>query len=66
MTSIEKTAFINAYCSHIAHLTREEVSIFLDKYLAKEDIDYSGDFVLVLDALGIWHEAIKFQLRITI
>jgi len=62
MTNTEKAAFVNAYCNHIAHLPHDTVTDFVEKYFSNEAVDYSGDFVPIVDALGIWLEATKFIL----
>jgi hypothetical protein len=35
---------------------------FVTRYESGEDIDYCGEYTGVMDALGIWHDAIRWNL----
>lgn len=62
MTNDEKTAFVEAYARHVAHLPKERVMQFIDQYLSNDDIEVSFDEIGIVDALGIWFEATKYIL----
>jgi len=63
MTKDEQKAFVRAYADNIAHLPIDEVADFVSRYELGEGICYSGDHIAIVDALGIWHCAIKWQLE---
>jgi hypothetical protein len=65
MTNEEQAAFVKAYARHIAHVPREHVVTFVRKYNDGEVLSYSSDYVNIIDALSMWHEAIKFNLEKT-
>ena len=62
MTNDEKTAFVDAYARHVAHLPKERVTQFVDQYLSNDDMEFSFDETSIVDALGIWFEATKYIL----
>lgn len=39
--------------------------VFLDRVDSGEDVDYSHDYTSIMDALGMWNEAIAYQLEQT-
>jgi len=63
MKQVEQEAFLDAYGSNVASLPREIVADFVRRYESGEDIDYTGDHTSIMDALGIWHDAIKWHLE---
>jgi hypothetical protein len=65
MSPQEIEAFVDAYCNNVASLPRELVADFVPRYEAGEDIDYIGEHTGVMDALGMWHDAIRWQLQQT-
>lgn len=60
MTLNEQKAFIESYSSNMAYLSSDEVADFVARYEAGEDIDYLSGHTSIMDALGIWHDAIKY------
>jgi hypothetical protein len=62
MTNEEREAFLDAYENNVGHLPRNLVEDFVTRYEAGEDIDYSSEQTSIMDALGVWHEAIKWKL----
>ena len=64
MTNDEKTAFVEAYARHVAHLPKERVTQFIDQYLSNDDMNVSFDEIGIIDALGIWFEATKYILSV--
>lgn len=62
MTNDEKTAFVEAYARHVAHLPKERVMHFVDQYLSNDDMNFAFDETGIVDALGIWFEATKYIL----
>jgi hypothetical protein len=65
MKTDEQNAFVNAYGQNVAMVADADVADFVRRYAAGEDIDYSGDYTSIMDALGMWHSAIKWQLEQT-
>jgi hypothetical protein len=63
MSPIEQAAFLDAYADNVASLPRELVADFVARYEAGEDIDYIGEHTGIMDALGIWHSALRWQLE---
>jgi hypothetical protein len=62
MTPQEQLAFVDAYTFTVAEAPREVVTDFVERYSAGEDIEYTGDYTSIVDALGMWHAAIMFAL----
>ena len=63
MTPAEQLAFVKAYCNNVAHHPHSLVADFVARYEAGEDMDYSFEYTSIMDALGMWHDAIKWQLE---
>jgi hypothetical protein len=62
MNQEEQTAFVEAYAHNVANVSREEVTEFVRRYANNEEIDYGGDYISIMDALGMWNDAIYFAL----
>ena len=58
----EIEAFLEAYSNNVASLPNDLVRDFVTRYESGEDIDYCGEYTGVMDALGIWHDAIQWNL----
>jgi len=66
MTDDEIRAFVRAYGRNVAVLNDEEVTDFVIKVNEGEDMsDYCGDFISIMDALCMWHDAIKFNMELS-
>jgi hypothetical protein len=63
MTSQEQAAFVKAYGNNVAHHPDDVVADFVARYESGEDIDYSSEHTSIMDALGMWHDAIKWKLE---
>jgi hypothetical protein len=63
MNTKEQAAFVKAYGTNVAHHSAEFVADFVARYEAKEDFDYSCEHISIMDALGMWHEAIEFHIN---
>jgi hypothetical protein len=63
MTPVEQKAFVEAYCSNVAHHPDSVVADFVARSEAGEDMDYSHEYTSIMDALGMWHDAIKWKLE---
>jgi hypothetical protein len=61
MTLKEQQAFIQAYLDNVDHSLRDEVSVFIEKYSAGENLAHSRHMTSFMDALLMWHSAIKFN-----
>jgi hypothetical protein len=62
MDKTELNGFIDAYCSNVCDYSRDHVTSFMDAYLKDQDLSGFDGYTSIVDALGMWHEAIKFQL----
>lgn len=63
MTPHEKEAFVKAYSNNVASVSDADVRLFLERVDSGEDVDYSHDYTSIMDALGMWHDAIAYQLE---
>jgi hypothetical protein len=63
MSPAEQTAFVKAYGNNVAHHPDSVVADFVARYAAGEDFEYSFEQTSIMDALGMWHDAIKWQLE---
>ena len=61
MTPAEQAAFVRAYGKNVAMIGDKYVADFVRRYHAGDDVEYEGDYASIVDALGIWHEAIKWN-----
>jgi hypothetical protein len=59
----EQKAFVKAYSNNVAHNPDELVADFVARYESGEDINYSYEYTSIIDALGMWHDAIKWKLN---
>lgn len=57
MNTLERMAFANSYANNVAHLSRDEVMVFLEEYYTKDYMEYSGDYTSLVDAIGVWRDA---------
>ena len=62
MKPAEQAAFVEAYANHVADVPAAHVTDFVRRYYQGEDINYSHEYTSIMDALGMWNEAIKYQL----
>lgn len=61
MTPTEQTAFIDTYCMFVGDADRDTVTEFVRQYNAG-DIIYKGrNYTSIMDAMLMWHAAIKWQ-----
>ena len=60
MTHDEQNAFIEAYVNNVGDVSAERVEDFVRRYKAGEDIPYGEGHTSILDALGMWHEAVRW------
>jgi hypothetical protein len=63
MTKIEQQAFVVAYSDNVGHLPADQVADFVARYNAGENIKYISEHTGIMDALGMWHCAIQYQLQ---
>jgi len=60
MTPQAQAAFVKAYGKNVAHLPDVYVADFVARYEANMDIEYSFEEASIMDALCMWHDAVKF------
>lgn len=65
MNTKEQAAFVEAYSNNVADLPSDIVANFVARYEAGDDIDYSSEQTPIMDALGMWHDAIKFHINLS-
>jgi len=65
MDDNERKAFVKAYGRNVAKVGDEDVTDFVLRYSEGEDMSEldSGDFASIVDALGVWHEAVKYSIK---
>ena len=63
MTKTEQQAFVEAYSDCVGSLPADQVADFVARYHAGENIKYISEHTGIMDSLGIWHCAIRFQLE---
>jgi hypothetical protein len=64
MTNEEQQAFVEAYGRNVADVSEHKVADFVRRWYALgEDFDYSSDYISITDALGMWNDAIKWQMQ---
>jgi hypothetical protein len=60
MTHDEQNAFIEAYVNNVGNVSADRVEAFLRSYEAGKNITYEEEYTSILDALGMWHEAVRW------
>ena len=63
MNEKEQKAFVEAYANNVSGIDEKIVADFVARYESGEDIDYSCEYTSIMDALGMWHSAIRFNLE---
>jgi len=63
MTPQEQTAFVEAYGRQVAFIGDKYVADFVRRYYEGDDVEYEEDYASIVDALGMWNEAIKWKLQ---
>lgn len=65
MTPAEQDAFVEAYAKNVAIVHPTKVAKFIESWVNGEDMDYSGDYTSIMDALDMWRDAVKWQMEQT-
>ena len=64
MNKDEQAAFVAAYCGNVGSAPDHIVEAFVADYENGDDVDeYSEHATSIMDALGMWHSAIRYQLE---
>lgn len=63
MNSAEQAAFVKSYSSNVAHHPDSVVADFVARYESDENFEYPFEQSSIMDALGMWHDAIKWKLE---
>ena len=64
MNKLEQAAFVTAYANNVADAPREIVEAFVTDYENGDDVEeYKQYYTSIMDALGVWHSAIRYQLE---
>lgn len=63
MTPAEQLAFVKAYGSNVAHHPDSVVADFVARHESDENFEYFFEQSSIMDALGMWHDAIKWKLE---
>jgi hypothetical protein len=63
MNKSEQAAFVAAFCDNVASLPEHIVEGFVSAYENGDDVsEYSEHYTSIMDALGMWHAGVHFQL----
>lgn len=62
MNKQEQAAFVAAYCANVASAPDDYVADFIARYQT-EDMPYCEHYTSIIDALGMWHSGIRYQLE---
>lgn len=57
----EQAAFVKAYNRHVGKVPHQIVSTIVRQHYANELVEHPNEYNAILDALGLWHEAIKWN-----
>jgi hypothetical protein len=64
MNKSEQAAFVAAYVGNVGNAPDHIVEAFITDYENGDDVsEYSEHYTSIMDALGIWHSAIRYQLE---
>lgn len=63
MTPQEQKAFVEAYENNCNDMPKEYVADFVARYKAGENIPNGEGYTSIMDALGMWHDAIAWNLK---
>lgn len=63
MNPAEQAAFVKSYSSNVAHHPESVVADFVIRYESEDNFEYSFEQSSIMDALGIWHDAIKWKIE---
>lgn len=63
MNKKEQAAFVEAYANNVASAPSDYVTDFVARYSSGEDMPYCEYYTSIVDALGMWHSAIRFNLE---
>jgi hypothetical protein len=63
MKNEEQAAFVEAYGRQVAFIGDKYVADFVRRYYEGDDVEYEQDYASIVDALGMWNEAIKWKLQ---
>jgi len=64
MNKQEQAAFVAAYCDNVASAPHDYVVDFIARSESGEDMPYCEHYTSIVDALGMWHSAIRYQLTL--
>ena len=65
MDKDEQAAFVAASCGNVGSAPDHIVEAFITDYENGDDVDEYSEFATsILDALGMWHSAIRYQLNL--
>jgi len=63
MNKLEQAAFVAAYCDNVGLAPDQIVEAFVADYENGDDVsEYSEHATSIMDALGMWHAGVHFQL----
>jgi hypothetical protein len=63
MTPEEQAAFVEAYGASVGMIGGKYVADFVRRFYAGDDVEYEDDYASIVDALGMWHGAIRWKLQ---
>jgi len=63
MDKLEQAAFVQAYMHNVGNAPSDYVADFVARYEAGEDMPYCEYYTSIMDALGVWRYATRYQLE---
>jgi hypothetical protein len=63
MNKQEQAAFVAAYCDNVGSALEDYVADFVTRLESGEDMPYCEHYTSIVDALGMWHAGIRYQLE---
>lgn len=64
MNEKEQIAFVQAYLHNVGNAPSDYVADFVARYESGEDMPYCEYYTSIMDALGVWSYAIRYQLEV--
>ena len=63
MTYEEQDAFVEAYSDNVGDVHPTKVADFVERYTRGESIPYGEGHTSILDALGMWRDAVQWKIK---
>jgi hypothetical protein len=64
MNEKEQAAFVQAYMHNVGDAPSDYVAQFVARYESGEDMPYCEHYTSIVDALGMWRYATRYQMEV--